>query len=376
MRQLFVSVAVFATLLFPVACTSGPANMTIVNPSGSSGVRQQLFVVTNRSPLENERQRFGGGRSSDLSFAEISIWIPLDREPGELSYPDDSIDLGTDFATLAYEDIDNRQQMIGRLNNAFDNLPPGEEKRAFVFTHGYNVAFGNGVYRHAQIKQDLDIGGVAVHFSWPSAGRITQYMYDRDSAQFSEDALEDMLDLVAETDAESILVFAHSMGAALVMDTLRLMHSNQRQTALRKIDAVILASPDIDTDVFKNRLSAFREMPEDFVVFVSKKDRALRLSDRLRGGLPRIGEGEDIPSLQLEGITVIDLSTLTDGSGMTHHSTFASSPILLNMIRSGVISRKTINQADTDETTDSGIGALSDLAASIVYLPARIIGAR
>jgi esterase/lipase superfamily enzyme len=133
-------------------------------------------------------------------------------------------------------------------------------------------------------------------------------------------------------------------------------------------------------DVFRGQLSDISPRPDPFVVMVSSRDRALQASQRARGGAPRVGEGKNIAELRAEGLTVIDLSSLDDDPDRLAHSTFANSPTLIKMTRAGLLNVKGIaprrEQDIAADTVGESIGALSDLAAGIIYLPAKVVGVR
>ena len=56
-----------------------------------------------------------------------------------------------------------------------------------------------------------------------------------------------------------------------------------------KLENIILASPDIDIDVFKTQLKVFPKSKRRFYVLISENDKALAVSRRLAGGVPRVG---------------------------------------------------------------------------------------
>ena len=68
-------------------------------------------------------------------------------------------------------------------------------------------------YRFAQIVHDAHVDVAPVLFTWPSGGSEIDYVYDRDSAVYSRDALEAVLQaLVKDPTVGSISILAHSMG--------------------------------------------------------------------------------------------------------------------------------------------------------------------
>ncbi len=67
------------------------------------------------------------------------------------------------------------------------------------------------------------------------------------------------------------------------MDTLRLMARTENDAFFQKVNAVILISPDIEIDVFRKEAEPVLARGVNIYVIVSKDDRALRISARLRG---------------------------------------------------------------------------------------------
>jgi esterase/lipase superfamily enzyme len=294
-----------------------------------------VLVSTMRASDPDPQIGFSGNRSPALSFAEVAVSVPAKRKSGALSLPGRKTNLASDFAALRLAKMNNRSDFVSSINRELAARPSGE-KRVFVFVHGYNVSFAEGVFRHAQLMADYKVPGVAVHYSWPSANSVGLYLYDRDSAEYAREGLIKTLQMVKASNATQIVLLGHSMGGFLVMEALRTASLSGDTQLLRSLEATILAAPDIDTDVFNQQLETLQPMPEPFVVLVSSRDRALQLGKRLRGGAPRVGEGADIDDLRARGVTVIDLSEI-DGQDRLNHSTFASSTTLQNLLAKGVL---------------------------------------
>ncbi len=122
-----------------------------------------------------------------------------------------------------------------------------------------------------------------VLFTWPSGGNVADYVYDRDSAMYSRDAFETVLAaLVANPNVGSISILAHSMGNYLTVETLRQMAIRDHGLP-SKITNVMLASPDIDVDVFRRQIAEIDAgpRPTQFTLFVSRDDKALGISSFL-----------------------------------------------------------------------------------------------
>ena len=64
------------------------------------------------------------------------------------------------------------------------------------------------MYRFAQIVHDSKTKAVPVLFTWPSRGELLAYTYDRESANFSRDALELVLREMVKDPAVDIVYIA------------------------------------------------------------------------------------------------------------------------------------------------------------------------
>jgi esterase/lipase superfamily enzyme len=355
------------------SCGKGDVlNADVMQPAPTTLV--DVMVATLRAPDNDPQVLFSAKRSRALSFAEVTVSVPNDRQPGSLKFPGRSVDLATDFAAVRIARMNNQSDFVARINQQLETRPSGE-KRVFVFVHGYNVNFAAGVFRHAQLMKDYNVPGVAVHFSWPSADNVGLYLYDRDSAEFAREGLVKTLELVRKSNATQIVLLGHSMGGFLVMEALRTASLRGDTGLIRALEATILAAPDIDVDVFNQQLDALQPMPEPFIVMVSSKDRALQLGQRLRGGSPRVGEGTDVEDMQARGITVIDLSKM-NGADRLNHSTFASSEMLQRLMAGGVLDPLVDGQDTGQKALSAGLGGISDVLSGLIYLPAKVAGVR
>ncbi|MEM8633723.1 MAG: alpha/beta fold hydrolase, partial [Pseudomonadota bacterium] len=280
------------------------------------------------------------------------------------SYPSRIPNPEREFAITKFNKLDSdsfRHSINQRL--AFQ----GPSKTVFVFVHGYNVPYSQGVYRIGQMVADFEADAVPVHYSWPSDGHQLGYLYDRDSVQFARDGFVQLLDEISTSDAETLFIMGHSMGCLLVMEGLRSLALLGRDDILEMISPIVLASPDIDVDVFNGQLRYLAPRPDPFIVFVASDDGALRLSQRLRGGHARVGEGGNIATLQQQGITVLDLSEVDLGDG-SQHTAFASSPTLIQVLQQARTVEGTLASADRSER-GSPLEALSELTSGLLYLP-------
>jgi esterase/lipase superfamily enzyme len=203
---------------------------------------------------------------------------------------------------------------------------------------------------------------VPVLFTWASAARAPRYVYDLNSALVARVKLKEMADMLVRTRAEGVDIFAHSMGAFLTMEGLVEAQQTGRLDRGGRIDTIMLASPDIDIDLFRTQIALLpQSVIEKMYILVSADDRALRVSRLIAGGVPRVGAA-DTAELEALGITVIDLSEIDDSSSGSH-SKFAGSPEVVQLIGAG------LNSAGRFGDTSSP--ALAEILAGA---PIRILG--
>ena len=213
-----------------------------------------ILVATTRAASPDRGVLFSGERG-EASFASFVISIPPDdrRQIGRVQWPRTlPPDPNTEFATLEINRLSGSPQIESWLRRR-----AGKNRRALVFVHGFNTRFESALLSFAQIFHDSGAQAAPVLFSWPSRGGVFNYVYDRESAAFSRDALEKLLKrLAASPNVEEVVVLAHSMGAWLAMESLRQLAIREGRVPA-KIQQIILASPDLDVDVFRAQLKNF-----------------------------------------------------------------------------------------------------------------------
>lgn len=320
---------ILTLLLCLVACA--PRGTITVYPSAKGvGHLQTVYIGTTRSPDRATGQPFGPERLGKTRYARLDVSVPPDRAPGTITWPRPgrTPDPRSDFVAL--RDIRYPDGGAFRADLARDiRSRPSAERRAAVFIHGFNNTFAEGAYRAAQIAEDLGARGVVVHYSWPSKGSPLGYAYDKDSALFARDGLEDLLNEIAGAGATHITLVAHSMGSAVLMETLRQMAIDGNRRVLSRIDGVALISPDVGLDLFRAQADKIGELPQPFFVFTSGRDKALALAAQLFRESNRLGNVTDVREVSDLPITIVDVSAFSTGAG---HFTAVTSPTLIAIL--------------------------------------------
>ncbi|MEJ8572345.1 alpha/beta hydrolase [Microbaculum marinum] len=330
-------VSVFILALVVAGCAGRPTGVLIPFSGEVSGTNVvDILVATTRGPDEvAPGMMFSGSRAPGMAYADIAVSIPPDdaRSVGEVQWPRRLPgDPATEFVTVAAERVDE-DTAIDRFQ---ERVKGSTGRHVLVFVHGYNNRFEDAVYRFAQIVHDSDASVVPVLFTWPSRGEFLAYTYDRESTNFSRDALERLLTWLArDKSVSNISVLAHSMGNWLTLESLRQMAIRNGHIAT-KIQDVMLAAPDVDVDVFQTQVASFGEPRPRFTLFVSRNDKALAFSRRVWGSTARLGaidpNAEPYRSeLANEGITVVDLTDVHSADKL-NHGTFAQSPAAVQLI--------------------------------------------
>lgn len=203
--------------------------------------------------------------------------------------------------------------------------------QAIVFVHGYNTDFDYALYRSAQMAYDLKFDGATFLYSWPSAGDVTGYVYDRESSEQSEPYLREFLDMVMrDTGARSVSVIAHSMGNLPLLRVLQAL--GPTMPADVRLNQIILAAPDVDRDVFSNLTATIQKYGRGVTMYCSSNDFAMSMARRLAGGVPRAGDVSVDGPVVVTGVDTIDVSQTNTEYFALNHSTYAERNALLNDI--------------------------------------------
>lgn len=149
--------------------------------------------------------------------------------------------------------------------------------QAFVFVHGFNVAFKNAAMTAAQLKVDSQFPGEAFIYSWPTR-HAPDYIPSRRAAEAARTHFRDYIDLVREeTGADAIHVIAHSMGNYLIMPVLAEIAAETDGEG-PVFGELIFAAPDIEAGAFADYAEQIDGLGRGLTLYASANDLAMRAS--------------------------------------------------------------------------------------------------
>ena len=281
-----------------------------------------LLVATTRKAVGGARARpwFGPERGSATLVAQAKLTPPGD---GRFS-----------LASVGMSDwrLDKVELMPGQVGDLAAQASHGRD--VLIYVHGYKQTFETAALDAARLSDGIVFRGDTMVFSWPSRAGLLDYAYDRESAMWSRDALERVLDrLMANPGGGRIHIVAHSLGTMLTLESLRQLHARHGDAAAERIGAVVFAAPDIDMDSFSSSLPRIGSLAGRITVIAASNDLALAVSRRIAGGIARVGEAEKA-ELERLGVRVIDASR--EGWGIVNHDLFLSNAAVRQVIRRAI----------------------------------------
>lgn len=334
--QRFAGALALATL---AACSPAPEIVGIDNPnfptqSVSGATRHTVFIATTREDSEVVGALFSELRADELGLASVDVSIPPSHEVGVIERPRSlPPNPRTEFAIVDPAIYETESAFVASMNAELRQRPPADRDILF-FVHGYNTTTSEAIMHVAQFVEDSGFEGIPVLFTWASAGRLTRYVYDLNSALVARSRLIDAAEIVSRSIGTEYHVFAHSMGGFLTMEAIVYASQKGQFDRTGRLRNVVLASPDIDLDLFRAQLGEIDTSFDRFFVLLSQDDYALRASRAVAGGVPRVGAA-DADALAALGVNAIDLSEIDD-TRSDSHSKFAGSPEIVQLIGAGL----------------------------------------
>jgi esterase/lipase superfamily enzyme len=280
-----------------------------------------LLLATTRKPVGGGRTKpwYGPERAPSMTVARVKLTPPDDGR----------------FSLASVGLVDWQIENIEALSQVGDLIPTTVGGRdVLLYVHGYNTTFETAVLDAARLSDGIKFVGDTMVFSWPSRASLLDYGYDRESALWSRDALQQVFDsLVGNQVVGHVHIVAHSIGTMLTMEALRQLYAQQGETTVNRIGSIVFASPDIDMDGFASSVKRIGPLAGKITVVTSTADRALAVSRWIAGGITRVGAAEGAQLTRM-GIRVIDASK--QGWGIINHDLFLSNTQVRKVIRNAI----------------------------------------
>lgn len=308
----------------PVAVNPGPTAEAIDYPV--------MYGTTRRPTLDGNGNVTGYSLARDdtLHYGRAWVTIPKNHRTGSLGSATGG--LTGNNPLLVLHTVDQVKDEDAFIALAEAQLPPvtgPETGYVLVFLHGFNNDFTDVARRAAQVGADLGVPPNDMFmFSWPSMHSIKTYPVDEATVDASEVFLQQFLDSVAKAaNGRTIHVIAHSMGNRAMLRVVSRMAAEMTPGQTRPFGQVILASADVDSEVFAEFGPAFTKVADRTTVYLSPYDFAVVASTRIHD-YPRVGCGS-APQVMVPGIDSV-VSTLPDE--FPSHAYFAEAiPILADV---------------------------------------------
>lgn len=231
-----------------------------------------------------------------------------------------------------------------RFANAVNRkLARSKQKDIYIYVHGYKVNFESPVLVASELWHFLGYEGVFIAYSWPATPSRWAYFGDLETTASSTRDFRTFLRFLAdETNVERIHILGYSAGTRLVaraLDELALIHRGMSRREIQAhfpIGQVILVAADVSRETFGGYLvDGLLDVADRVSIYVSEKDRALRVSNFLFGRRERLGqmweEGTMMPVVKdylrgMERLNVVNVTEAEGSDSANGHGYFRASP--------------------------------------------------
>jgi esterase/lipase superfamily enzyme len=198
-----------------------------------------------------------------------------------------------------------------------------------VYIHGYNNDYQDSIDELADLEERLQAANgtplILIGFSWPSSGRVTHYLSDREEARDSVGAFSRfLLDINSFVSEQKRICFSttfcivHSMGNYLLRKGMEYLSDELGTPNGRLIfNETLMLAPDISSkDIEKeHKASYISNFSRRVHVYYSKSDRVVKASSVKRFGSNRLGRhGANNYDNLPENVVLIDSANFANQS--------------------------------------------------------------
>ena len=387
LRLLFTRAVIFLSALLLIACSTTRDLVSTPNiyaaigtypdaeiPTRLKTTKPTLLYITDRQPetTKDGRHSYGIKRSPSMAFGEVTVsfgnglsWQQLKQASSSnkrkssvkidvadvseiLRFPATPLPFGVrggKVVSLPGPQAEYNAKTRQLQQVLSDRLASANRREIVLFVHGYNNDFNEAALSLADIWHFSGRIGVPVFYTWPAGnGGLTGYFRDREAGEFSVFHFKETIKIISSTPGlERIHIVAHSRGTDVVTTALRELMIADRAAGRNpkrtlKVQNLIMAAPDLDFGVVRQRLIAERFGPvfNQVTVYMNQSDGALNLSQSLMSGrrfgrikVSDLGQTERKIFTQVKNVHFIDVE---DVGGFIGHAYFRENPAVLSDI--------------------------------------------
>ncbi|MEM9567418.1 MAG: alpha/beta hydrolase [Cyanobacteria bacterium P01_E01_bin.34] len=280
-----------------------------------------MYVITNRNlqKRKSDTQRFG------ISFNEEGPGIlrlaEAQKENGKWK-----VDVLDDLVVYEGEEMFASEEAFLKTQARMCE----QSRNCLIFCHGFNTSFKGALDAAYQIEQAYDLE-VAL-FTWPSDGKVTNYLSDKQQAlesllafdRFFEKLRGYFLKYRDRNCGQKFSLAMHSMGNFMFEN---LIESRAYQGETHFLDNIILLSADVNNPGHETWIDLVKCRNRLFVT-INEEDFALNLSDSKSGEEQKARLGNTIRNLSSSNAFYVDF---TDAAHVENqHNYFSSKAALKN----------------------------------------------
>jgi pimeloyl-ACP methyl ester carboxylesterase len=166
-----------------------------------------------------------------------------------------------------------------------------DDKNLLLFAHGYKNTFAHALSTASRLAYNAE--RPLILYSWPSVAKLRSYTSDENNVEWSQEHFNEVLThlekLCKEDPTVKVRLFAHSMGTRLAVRATPLL------TEKSYLIEAALICPDVDDGLVKHYARRYLSLKGtvEIRLYMSRRDKALAISQLLHGGYTRLGEQAD-----------------------------------------------------------------------------------
>ena len=155
-------------------------------------------------------------------------------------------------------------------------------RSVLMYVHGFRRDFDIVAMEVAALAYETGVDALPMFFSWPSSNSVFGYAGDTTNMRWAAADLRDTLKyLLDRPTVGRVHVIAHSLGGRGLLEALDDLVRDE-EARLDKLGEIVLASPDVDSDLFRrDYLPVLRRLGVRVTLYATENDVPLQASRRV-----------------------------------------------------------------------------------------------